>query len=419
MFMKNMKWLKRGLVITLALAVAIGVISRGGNTSLKASDGDGAVEAAQSAGQSTVEMTVSAKEKEDFAVKVNKSGNFSVKFSTSKKYGTKTANWTITSNKNVSVKVTSVSRREKNDKYTYTVKYKVTGKRAGSDLKLGVYYKNKKVANITGSVKGSSAQVMTASAPATVEEPVAEAVETAAADAVTEEVAVEQADVEVVAEEAADAATVAETEETVAEEPAAEEAVAEEPVAEEAVAEEPVAEVVTDEPAAEAVAEESATEAEVEEPAAEAETEEPAVEETVAEEPAAEDAVEDVTEEDEAEPAAEDEAAEEETTEVEAIDEETAEEEPAEEEEVAEEVERSVTIYVVGGNDKPVYYGDTVTLKAKMVGYDDVKYTVQWQYSTDDENWHDVSGATSESMTLVISEENAAYYWRMNVEIAE
>jgi len=50
-------------------------------------------------------------------------------------------------------------------------------------------------------------------------------------------------------------------------------------------------------------------------------------------------------------------------------------------------------------------------------GYEGLDYSLQWQYSTDGENWTDVEGETGEKMDVVVTEENDLYYWRIVVDI--
>ena len=50
------------------------------------------------------------------------------------------------------------------------------------------------------------------------------------------------------------------------------------------------------------------------------------------------------------------------------------------------------TLQVVIG--EPQYDGDVMTLRATLIGFDNIDYALQWQFSTDDATWTDVSGAT-------------------------
>ena len=141
-------------------------------------------------------------------------------------------------------------------------------------------------------------------------------------------------------------------------------------------------------------------------------TDEPAEEHE--EEPAGE-PEEELTEEQAGEP-------EEETTE-EANDEDPKEpaEEPEEENEPAEEEPesgRSVDVEIKWDVAYPIV-GDTAHFTATLNGYEDVDYTVQWQYSPDKETWYDIPGETDTTMDMVITEENNVVYWRIIVYVEE
>jgi hypothetical protein len=62
-----------------------------------------------------------------------------------------------------------------------------------------------------------------------------------------------------------------------------------------------------------------------------------------------------------------------------------------------------------------------VTLTAHPVGFEDVEFTVQWQYSTDMENWTDVEeGGNGLTYTYVLDKTTVKYKWRVIVsEVTE
>jgi hypothetical protein len=117
------------------------------------------------------------------------------------------------------------------------------------------------------------------------------------------------------------------------------------------------------------------------------------------------------------------ETAEEELTEEEAAEEEAVEEEAVEETtEAAEETtgeatkeetaDKSVVIaYEILGDNVGV--GTQIKLTAVPSGYENPVY--QWQCN-DGSGWTDISGATSEVYTLTVTEDNASYRWRADVE---
>lgn len=73
------------------------------------------------------------------------------------------------------------------------------------------------------------------------------------------------------------------------------------------------------------------------------------------------------------------------------------------------------TLQVVIG--EPQYNGDVMTLRATLIGFDNIDYVLQWQFSTDDATWADVSGATGDTLVVQLDESNAGCYWRVSAEI--
>ena len=63
------------------------------------------------------------------------------------------------------------------------------------------------------------------------------------------------------------------------------------------------------------------------------------------------------------------------------------------------------TLQVVIG--EPQYDGDVMTLRATLIGFDNIDYALQWQFSTDDATWTDVSGATGDTLVVQLDESNA------------
>ena len=62
-------------------------------------------------------------------------------------------------------------------------------------------------------------------------------------------------------------------------------------------------------------------------------------------------------------------------------------------------------------------FGDTVKLKAEISGYDDVTYTLQWRWSTDNENWHEITGQTGNELLVEVTPDNYQYYWNVLVTV--
>lgn len=73
------------------------------------------------------------------------------------------------------------------------------------------------------------------------------------------------------------------------------------------------------------------------------------------------------------------------------------------------------TLQVVIG--EPQYDGDVMTLRATLIGFDSIDYALQWQFSTDDATWTDVSGAIGDTLVVQLDESNAGCYWRVSAEI--
>ncbi len=80
--------------------------------------------------------------------------------------------------------------------------------------------------------------------------------------------------------------------------------------------------------------------------------------------------------------------------------------------------ERSISFDIVPGEDG-VRIGSPIHFVAKIVGYDDIDYSLQWQYSDDCENWIDIPGETNETMDVVLTLDNRNLYWRIFVAVLE
>ncbi len=111
----------------------------------------------------------------------------------------------------------------------------------------------------------------------------------------------------------------------------------------------------------------------------------------------------------------------------------TEEPEPAEETEAADETEentepeqqsedefvlpedRSVSFRIYW--DGPAVLGETAHFQATLVGYEGLDYTIQWQSSTDNENWTDIEGENGETMDVLATEEANSLFYRVIVVI--
>ena len=93
-------------------------------------------------------------------------------------------------------------------------------------------------------------------------------------------------------------------------------------------------------------------------------------------------------------------------------------EEPAETDEPVVRPPLNVNAYSLASGE--LIIGETrITLVADVAGAEESELTIQWQYSTDMENWHDVPGANSLTYTYELDVENASYAWRVNVDWKE
>lgn len=88
-------------------------------------------------------------------------------------------------------------------------------------------------------------------------------------------------------------------------------------------------------------------------------------------------------------------------------------------EEKIEKVERSVKVVSSLKGVETVEEGTSVTLTAKLTGFDDVDYEIQWQRSEDGTDWEDVDGANDTEYTFDITEETEGYLWRVSVSTSE
>ena len=93
-------------------------------------------------------------------------------------------------------------------------------------------------------------------------------------------------------------------------------------------------------------------------------------------------------------------------------------EETENEPESVSEIKRDIDFDFSWDTDKPKV-GDTAHFKAKLTGYDDVNYSLQWQTSPDCITWTDYPGATTETIDVVITREINHYYWRLVVYVEE
>ena len=62
---------------------------------------------------------------------------------------------------------------------------------------------------------------------------------------------------------------------------------------------------------------------------------------------------------------------------------------------------------------EPAYAGTIITMTAELIGFENVDYTLQWQYSTDNKEWTDIPGANDISYTFELNETTCMNTWRV------
>ena len=62
---------------------------------------------------------------------------------------------------------------------------------------------------------------------------------------------------------------------------------------------------------------------------------------------------------------------------------------------------------------EPAYEGDMITMTAELIGFEDVNYTLQWQHSTDMQEWINEPGANGVTFTYELNETTCEYTWRV------
>lgn len=80
--------------------------------------------------------------------------------------------------------------------------------------------------------------------------------------------------------------------------------------------------------------------------------------------------------------------------------------------------ERHITVDVTWDVPDPVI-GDTAHFEAILDGYDELQYTMQWQYSPDEITWYDIPNETNTTMDVVVTPENNIVYWRILVYVED
>lgn len=80
------------------------------------------------------------------------------------------------------------------------------------------------------------------------------------------------------------------------------------------------------------------------------------------------------------------------------------------------EIDFSTLSVAISAESDVVELGGDMVLTAILTGFEDLNYTLQWQFSTDNANWANVDGATDSTLRVQMNEENRDYFWRVSVD---
>jgi uncharacterized repeat protein (TIGR02543 family) len=81
-------------------------------------------------------------------------------------------------------------------------------------------------------------------------------------------------------------------------------------------------------------------------------------------------------------------------------------------EEIIDGEEYEVNAYSEWPAEQLAFAGARIPLRAEPVGLENKTYTLQWQYSTDCENWTNIPGANEITYTYTLDATTTTYYWR-------
>ena len=80
------------------------------------------------------------------------------------------------------------------------------------------------------------------------------------------------------------------------------------------------------------------------------------------------------------------------------------------------EIDFSTLSVAISAESDVVELGGDMVLTSILTGFEDLNYTLQWQFSTDNANWANVDGATGSTLRVQMNEENRDYFWRVSVD---
>ena len=80
------------------------------------------------------------------------------------------------------------------------------------------------------------------------------------------------------------------------------------------------------------------------------------------------------------------------------------------------EIDFSTLSVAISAESDVVELGGDMVLTAVLTGFENLNYTLQWQFSADNANWANVDGATGSTLRVQMNEENRDYFWRVSVD---
>jgi len=66
--------------------------------------------------------------------------------------------------------------------------------------------------------------------------------------------------------------------------------------------------------------------------------------------------------------------------------------------------------------DEVVMEGEEIRLTSILTGFEGLTYSLQWQYN-DGEGWKNIEGATEDTYTFIVDDNNIGYEWRLMVTL--
>ena len=81
-------------------------------------------------------------------------------------------------------------------------------------------------------------------------------------------------------------------------------------------------------------------------------------------------------------------------------------------------IERDTSINIdISFGERGCRIGYPVYFTADLTKYEGMSYSLQWQFSEDNENWTDIDQENNQVMEITLTEENRLYYWRVIADV--